>query len=76
MEVGDLITLYRKQAGLTIDELADKSGVSKGTDKRISSDGKTFSLTCFIFFCDTLTGYTVPLIITEKSIISTYSLQS
>lgn len=35
METGDLITLYRKQAGLTIDELADKSGVPIGTLKKI-----------------------------------------
>ena len=35
MEVGDLISLYRKQAGLTIEELAEKSGVPKGTINKI-----------------------------------------
>lgn len=35
MEVGDLITFYRKQAGLTIDELVEKSGVAKGTLNKI-----------------------------------------
>lgn len=35
METGDLITLYRKQAGLTIEELSEKSGVSLGTLKKI-----------------------------------------
>ena len=35
MDIGDLISLYRKQAGLTIDELAEKSGVAKGTLNKI-----------------------------------------
>ena len=35
MEVGDLISLYRKQAGMTIDELAERSGVPKGTINKI-----------------------------------------
>lgn len=35
METGDLITLFRKQAGLTIDELVEKSGVPKGTLNKI-----------------------------------------
>lgn len=35
MEVGDLISLFRKQSGLTIDELAEKSGVPKGTLNKI-----------------------------------------
>ena len=35
METGELITLYRKQAGMTIDELAEKSGVPKGTLNKI-----------------------------------------
>lgn len=35
MEVGDLITLYRKQAGMTIDHLAAVSGVPKGTLNKI-----------------------------------------
>lgn len=35
METGELISLYRKQAGLTIDELAKKSGVPKGTLNKI-----------------------------------------
>ena len=35
MEIGDLIAMYRKQAGLTIDELSDKSGVPKGTLNKI-----------------------------------------
>ncbi|KAB4839589.1 helix-turn-helix domain-containing protein [Pseudoflavonifractor sp. BIOML-A6] len=35
MELGDLITFYRKQAGLTIDELAEKSDVPKGTLNKI-----------------------------------------
>ena len=37
MELGELITLYRKQAGMTIDELCEKSGVPKGTIKKIIS---------------------------------------
>lgn len=35
METGELITMYRKQAGMTIDELAEKSGVPKGTLNKI-----------------------------------------
>ena len=35
MEVGELISFYRKQAGMTIDELAVKSGVPKGTLNKI-----------------------------------------
>lgn len=35
METGDLISFYRKQAGMTIDELAEKSGVPKGTLTKI-----------------------------------------
>lgn len=35
METGELISLYRKQAGLTIDELVKKSGVPKGTLNKI-----------------------------------------
>lgn len=35
MEVGELISLYRKQSGMTIDELAAKSGVPKGTLNKI-----------------------------------------
>lgn len=35
MDLGDLITLYRKEAGLTIDELSKKSGVPKGTLNKI-----------------------------------------
>ena len=35
METGELIALYRKQAGMTIDELAEKSGVPKGTLNKI-----------------------------------------
>lgn len=35
MEVGELITLYRKQAGMTIEDLADRSGVPKGTLNKI-----------------------------------------
>ena len=31
MEVGELISFYRRQCGMTIDELAEKSGVAKGT---------------------------------------------
>ena len=37
MELGELISLYRKQAGLTIDELAASSGVSKGAINKIIS---------------------------------------
>lgn len=35
MELGDLITQYRKDSGLTIDELAGRSGVPKGTLTKI-----------------------------------------
>lgn len=35
METGDLIALYRKQCGMTIDDLAEKSGVPKGTLNKI-----------------------------------------
>ena len=35
VETGDLLSLYRKQAGMTIDELAEKSGVPKGTLNKI-----------------------------------------
>lgn len=35
MEVGELISFFRKQAGMTIDELAAKSGVPKGTLNKI-----------------------------------------
>ena len=35
MEIGELITLYRKQAGLTIDELSEKANVPKGTLNKI-----------------------------------------
>lgn len=35
METGELIAFYRKQAGLTIDELAEKSAVPKGTLNKI-----------------------------------------
>ena len=35
MDTGELISLYRKEAGLTIDELAAKSGVPKGTLNKI-----------------------------------------
>lgn len=35
MDVGELITLYRKEAGMTIDELVEKSGVAKGTLNKI-----------------------------------------
>ena len=35
MELGELISLYRKQKGMTIDELAEKSGVPKGTINKI-----------------------------------------
>lgn len=37
MELGEIITLYRKEADLTIDELAAKSGVSKGAINKIIS---------------------------------------
>ena len=35
MELGELISLYRQQAGLTIDDLVEKSGVPKGTITKI-----------------------------------------
>lgn len=35
MELGELISFYRRRAGLTIDELADKSGVPKSTINKI-----------------------------------------
>lgn len=35
MEVGELISLFRKQSGMTIDELSAKSGVPKGTLNKI-----------------------------------------
>lgn len=35
MEVGALISIYRRQAGMTIDELVEKSGVAKGTLNKI-----------------------------------------
>lgn len=35
MELGELITIYRRQEGLTIDELVEKSGVPKGTLNKI-----------------------------------------
>ena len=35
MELGELLSAYRRQAGLTIDELAAKSGVPKGTINKI-----------------------------------------
>lgn len=37
MELGEMISLYRKEAGLTIDELATESGVSKGAINKIIS---------------------------------------
>lgn len=35
MELGELVSFYRRRAGLTIDELADKSGVPKSTINKI-----------------------------------------
>ena len=35
MEVGELISFYRRQCGMTIDELAERSGVAKGTLNKI-----------------------------------------
>ena len=35
MELGEYITKYRKEAGITIDELASRSGVPKGTINKI-----------------------------------------
>ena len=37
MELGELISLYRKQQNMTIDELVEKSGVPKGTINKIIS---------------------------------------
>lgn len=37
MDLGNLITQYRKEAGFTIDELAERSGVPKGTINKIIS---------------------------------------
>ncbi len=44
MEIGERINRYRKQAGLTIDQLAQRSGVSKGTLNKIIA-GETKSPT-------------------------------
>lgn len=45
MKTGELITLYRNQAGMTIDELVEKSGVPRGTlNKIISGDTKAPAL--------------------------------
>lgn len=35
MELGELVSFYRRRAGLTIDDLADKSGVPKSTINKI-----------------------------------------
>ena len=35
MELGEMVSLYRQQAGMTIDELVEKSGVPKGTITKI-----------------------------------------
>lgn len=35
MELGELISKYRKELNMTIDELAEKSGVPKGTINKI-----------------------------------------
>lgn len=35
MELGELVTKYRKQSGITIEELSEKSGVAKGTLNKI-----------------------------------------
>lgn len=35
MELGELVSFYRRKAGLTIDELAEKSGVPKSTINKI-----------------------------------------
>ena len=37
MTYGELISTYRKESGLTLDELAEKSGVPKGTINKIIS---------------------------------------
>ena len=44
MDIGEKIILYRQQAGLTIDQLAQRSGVSKSTLNKITS-GETKSPT-------------------------------
>lgn len=45
MELGELISFYRRRAGLTIDELAERSGVPKSTiNKIIGGTTKTPSL--------------------------------
>lgn len=44
MDVGERINVYRKQAGLTIDQLAERSGVSRGTLNKITG-GETKSPT-------------------------------
>ena len=45
MELGKRLTKYRKEADLTLDELAERSGVPKGTiNKIISGDTKSPSL--------------------------------
>ena len=44
METGELISVYRKEAGMTLDELAAASGVSKGALNKIIS-GETKSPT-------------------------------
>ena len=45
MDIGRLISAYRKDANMTIDELATKSGVPKGTlNKIISGDTKSPTL--------------------------------
>lgn len=45
MELGYYVSKYRKEAGMTIDELVDASGVPKGTiNKIISGDTKSPSL--------------------------------
>ena len=35
MELGEIISLYRKDAGMTLDELSERSGVPKGTINKI-----------------------------------------
>lgn len=35
MDTGELISLYRKQAGMTVDELAEKAGIPRGTLTKI-----------------------------------------
>lgn len=42
MKTGELITIYRTEAGMKIEDLAEKSGVPKGTiNKMISGDTKS-----------------------------------